>query len=590
MTLDATQLFSPLPSGVAPGVTPTSVPSGTWLANLLANAGALTVTSWDSGGVAWQELLTVAISLGVGDVSASIVAQGALLDFAATGSVTYANAQGVTVTVPVTPDPSIPTQNPTGALGWLDALADSVYSLQRIVATYAGGMLYLANTSGASFGTYQTGGFHVANFFSGATYSNTAPFTFSASSTAGTSISSVVNSGTSATITTSSAHGLSTGNVVYLSGVTGLTFGAITVTGATTFSIPGNLAGSYVSGGMVWTTISATFTADLIGPGSNAAPGQVTLTTTAVPGGAVSNVTSAWSGQPYQSNTSLAALCRAKLQSLSVNGPKGAYTYYAIAAASILAAQSPPESLTSAITRATPSVALGTGAVTTTVASANGAVPGATNISVLGATDAAPIVVNVTSTATMSTGMKVRIQGVLGNSAANGYWTITVVDGSHFSLNGSSGSGVYASGGIVEAGDLGLVDSVIQAYAVPNAVTAVTQSASPLSIVVSATVYVPLAYLADYGTSTTSNKGATAISALLPLLPIGGVTNIDGSSSGVLSISTVIATLFNAGQSAGNTYTISVNNVTINGNATDLPLSATQVAVPGAMAITVQGV
>jgi hypothetical protein len=41
----------------------------------------------------------------------------------------------------------------------------------------------------------------------------------------------------------------------------------------------------------------------------------------------------------------------------------------------------------------------------------------------------------------------VTISGVSGNFAANGNWTVTVADSTHFTLNGSAGNGIYISGG-----------------------------------------------------------------------------------------------------------------------------------------------
>lgn len=586
--LTAAQLTTPLPSGVVPGVTPLNVAANTWLANLLANAGTLPVASWQTGGVAWTEMLDFATQLAISDASISIVAQGTLLDFASTGTVTYVNANGNTVTVPVTPDPSIPAQNPTGAPGWLDALASSGFATTRIPATYASGTLYLANITGASFGTYLPGTFHAANTFTGAGFSNSASFTFGPSTTVGAGIASVTFQAGGDLITTNAGHGLANGQVVYISGCPGLTFGVVASAAGSTFVLV-NSFGSFAPGAQVWTTATAAFVADLIGPGSNAGANQVIVTTTSVPGGAVANITS-WSGSAYESNIALATRCRAHNQSLSVNGPKGAYYYYALVASVILAAQTPPSSLTSPVTRATVAIALGTGAVTTTIASASGAVPGVSNVVVTAATNASPIVLTLTSTAGITTGMICRVQGVNGNVAANGIWTVTVV-GATLSLAGSTGSGAYSSGGIVEAGDLGLVDSVIQAYAVPNAVTAITQSASPIAVAVSTIVYVPLSFVSDYGTNPATNKGATAVSGYLSNLTIGGILGVDNSVPGVVPISKIYQILFDAGQSAGRVYTVSVGPITLNANTgVDVVLGATQVVTVGTLNIQVIGV
>ena len=64
-----------------------------------------------------------------------------------------------------------------------------------------------------------------------------------------------------------------------------------------------------------------------------------------------------------------------------------------------------------------------------------------------GATNANPIVIQTTTAHLFSTGNVVSISGVLGNLAANGEWSIVVVDSTHFQLVGSSGSGAYAGGG-----------------------------------------------------------------------------------------------------------------------------------------------
>jgi len=52
-------------------------------------------------------------------------------------------------------------------------------------------------------------------------------------------------------------------------------------------------------------------------------------------------------------------------------------------------------------------------------------------------------------------GQKVTIAGVLGNTAANGTWTITQIDPNTFTLNGSLGSGAYTSGGVAVNQDWG---------------------------------------------------------------------------------------------------------------------------------------
>ncbi len=66
---------------------------------------------------------------------------------------------------------------------------------------------------------------------------------------------------------------------------------------------------------------------------------------------------------------------------------------------------------------------------------------------ITGATNAGPIVITTSTTHGLATGAKVQISGVAGNTAANGTFTITVVDTTHFSLNGSTGNAAYTGGG-----------------------------------------------------------------------------------------------------------------------------------------------
>lgn len=66
--------------------------------------------------------------------------------------------------------------------------------------------------------------------------------------------------------------------------------------------------------------------------------------------------------------------------------------------------------------------------------------------SITGATNASPIVITSASHG-LTTGTRVTITGVDGNTGANGTFTITRVSADTFSLDGSSGTGSYTSGG-----------------------------------------------------------------------------------------------------------------------------------------------
>lgn len=70
-------------------------------------------------------------------------------------------------------------------------------------------------------------------------------------------------------------------------------------------------------------------------------------------------------------------------------------------------------------------------------------------INISAATNASPIVITTSASHGYTTGDVVTIVGVLGNTAANGTWPITVLTGTTFSLTGSTGNGAYTSGGTV---------------------------------------------------------------------------------------------------------------------------------------------
>jgi hypothetical protein len=75
---------------------------------------------------------------------------------------------------------------------------------------------------------------------------------------------------------------------------------------------------------------------------------------------------------------------------------------------------------------------------------------GQSSKAVSGATNATPIVVTTSNDHAAVTGDTVIISGVVGNTAANGTWTIIRLSGTTMSLTGSVGNGAYVSGGVLE--------------------------------------------------------------------------------------------------------------------------------------------
>ncbi len=72
---------------------------------------------------------------------------------------------------------------------------------------------------------------------------------------------------------------------------------------------------------------------------------------------------------------------------------------------------------------------------------------------VSGASNTAPIELATPIPHDLETGATVAVKGVLGNEAANGWWTITALSPTRFALDGSAGSGTYAGGGSIFPAD-----------------------------------------------------------------------------------------------------------------------------------------
>lgn len=603
MSLTIDQLFTPATSGVGPN--PNTVPAqGTWLATLLSSAAivGLPTTSWQPGSPERTILAMTAVSFAQQDFIISMMAQGGFLDFAADGTVSVTALNGVTTVYPVTPDPSNPAQNPAGAPGWLDALGTSFYDVTRLQATYASGPLAVANTTGSTL-NYVAGNYHVANTVTFATYTNTQDIAIPTSSIGTGGIITGVVPGTTTTVNTSTSHGLAVNQTVYFSGVVGITgingqFATVATVGSSNqFTVALNTSGTWTSGGTVYLCTVIEVQADVIGISSNAAAGQITTAVTASTGVFVDNLTSL-SASNYETNDAYAARCRLKLASLSPNGPAAAYNYFALTAQELLADETPPVTLTNgAITNAVTFSNPQTEVVTCVVSSStpqsivlgSAVTPGCAQNAITNATNASPIVVTTSSPLglTISTQQAVVISGVLGNTAANGGKVVTVTGANTFSINGSTGTGAYTSGGIVDGGDLGQVDAILRANVVPDGITLVTQSALAFPVTVVATVIVPQAYLATYQVAA-----PIALQQLLASYPIGG-NPPSGGGPGVIPYSAISGALFDAGVlTVGQlSYVREVSPLTVNGTTADVPFTdVNYVAILATPTITVIGV
>lgn len=440
----------------------------------VADVLGLKTTSWEQGDPTRTNFAVMANMLALADVDISLLAQGGFLDYAANGTVTYTDpVSGAAITVYVTPDPANPAQNPTGEPGILDVLAFNLYDVLRTFASKAGGTLAIVNTSASSYGPFEPGGYHVAQpaAVGSPTYSNTETITIGSSATAGSGISAATNA--SPIAITDNAHGLATGDLVFITGVLGNTaangWWVITKTGANGFTLNNSTGnGGYTGGGLVYVPQFETFTADVAGTASNAtAAGLVTQPVTSLIGVGVWN-TGPWLGADTETNDELVAECRLKIQSLSPNGPKGAYQYFALKSQVYAQLLTPPESVSAPITRALVVSDLTTGTVTVTIAQKAGA---------------------------------------------------------------------------PNADDVQVVDDVIEAYCVPEAVTAIVQAAAVHTMPVTITAWVPSAYK-----DRAQTVAETAVQNYFYALPIGGVTDPTESSpnTNVVPYNAVLGAVFNA--------------------------------------------
>jgi hypothetical protein len=77
---------------------------------------------------------------------------------------------------------------------------------------------------------------------------------------------------------------------------------------------------------------------------------------------------------------------------------------------------------------------------------------GSWSVSTTSGNGVSPIQITTTTTNTLVTGQIVAISGVTGNTAANGTFTVSVINNTQFTLNGTTGNGTFGGGGTVLRG------------------------------------------------------------------------------------------------------------------------------------------
>lgn len=321
---------------------------------------------------------------------------------------------------------------------------------------------------------------------------------------------------TDVTLTTSAACPGGT----YAPGAFHVSRGSIGYSNAATLIVPAG-AGS----------VTGSFRADVAGSSGSSGVGTITTVVTTIVGVTCTNSAAAL-GADAETNAELVTRMKLKWQSISVDGPAGAYVYNAMTINGKNQVQVTSGALTQPdrpVTRATTVTSASTGVVTTYIAHAGGAYATPPNYtgnvakSIASSTNASPIVVTMAAAHGYATNDTVYIKGHLVNTAANGSWTITVTGATTYSLNSSVGNGVGgATGSAYRYSDLDLIDNSIQANAVPLTVTASTVSATATSVTVVGVITVT-GSAANRTDADLVAAASTAVSDLCATIPIGGI-------------------------------------------------------------------
>ena len=151
---------------------------------------------------------------------------------------------------------------------------------------------------------------------------------------------------------------------------------------------------------------------------------------------------------------------------------------------------------------------------------------------IAGASNASPIVITTFGAHGLANGDTVEVCGIVGNTAANGIWTVANVASTTFELSGSTGNGAYGTQSawgpsyakISASATLGSTDKFYQVYLI--------ETGGTVSVAVGSVDATPVATLSGFTNSGTEannmtvvfgleNKGSVASSAYISNLRIG---------------------------------------------------------------------
>lgn len=168
-----------------------------------------------------------------------------------------------------------------------------------------------------------------------------------------------------------------------------------------------------------------------------------------------------------------------------------------------------------------------------------------TTFTVTAASNASPIQITTSATNTLTTGQVISIVGALGNTAANGTWTVTVINGTNFTLNGSTGNGVWTSGGTVSYfgynGDGASINSRVILQS-PHATGWQVRIASEPTTANLPVTSVSVGYGGNAAGDFPIGGNHTHVSQFLDANPTGGYANatLGGANATVVSRATIV--------------------------------------------------
>jgi Tc toxin complex TcA C-terminal TcB-binding domain/Neuraminidase-like domain/Putative peptidoglycan binding domain/Salmonella virulence plasmid 28.1kDa A protein len=279
------------------------------------------------------------------------------------------------------------------------------------------------------------------------------------------------------TITTAFPHGYQTGQLVSITGVAGNTAAngtfTITVTDYKSFTLNGSAGnGAWISGGVATGRLSGNV---IIPPGGGAATAEQNAITAALALGAddISAILAFTGAQNAVTLDALNVLLRYQRLASSLSLRIADLILWIELASGTPFGGTPAETLefcrrlavlqgTGLAVRdldylvrgqsaAQSSLTFTTAQATSTLQAIRDAIaklPVPVTIPVTDASNTAPIMLSTAQPNGLQTGMRISISGALGNTAANGTFTITVTSPTSFTLNGSAGNGVW-TGGVV---------------------------------------------------------------------------------------------------------------------------------------------